>query len=242
MGAAAHKERLILDVVKLRDAERRSGATTRDDIAAVRADLEAMAGATVSRAMAARTLGVSQTALERWIATGDIGLLVAPNGRWEVSLRSLIELLGAVQERRIESPQDRHPLSSVLRTRREAAEHVRISSLLKGAEPRHPRGSGHRGAELRALAYHRAVAQRLDKETVRDAHERLARWSSQKRIDPRNAQKWETILEEPISQIAKLIGSDNEHMRELRQSSPFAGTLNEPERKRVLAAVEQVAI
>jgi hypothetical protein len=238
MSAIAEKERLVGDVVRLRRAEETSPA--HEDIAAVRADLEQMAGPTLTRAAAARLLGVSQTALDRWIATGDVPVLITRSGRRETPLHALVELIEALRERRLANPRDRHPLGSVLRERRSAAERLNAPGLLTGAERRcHDGDDGHRGAELRSLVYHRAVAQRLDASILRDTQHRLARWRSQARIDPRYARQWEEILAKPLTQIARLIGEDTPRMRDLRQSSPLAGVLSEPERRRVLAAVDE---
>jgi hypothetical protein len=240
MSAIAERERLIGDVARLRRAERTSSART--DIATVRANLEHMVGPTITRSIAARLLGVSQTALDRWVATGDVPVLITPTGRHELPLRWLVELIEAVGERRLTDPADRHPLGSVLRARRSEAQRLDTSTLLGRAE----RGDGnregdHRRAELRGLAYHRAVGQRLDERIVRDAQDRLARWLSQARIDPRYAQQWQTILAKPPTQIARLIGEDTPRMRDLHQNSPFAGTLSEPARRRALAAADELS-
>jgi hypothetical protein len=237
MSVTTDKERLIDDLLRLRRAERSSPA--QDDIAAVQANLERMVGPTVTRAMAARLLGVSQTALDRWVVTGDVPVVIARSGHRETPLHALVELIEAVEERRLANPDDRHPLGSVLRERRSQADLLRTSTLLRTADLRRRDGDGHRPAELRSLVYHRAVAQRLDEAIVRDARRRLARWRTQGRINPRYAQQWEKILRETPTRIARLIGRDTSHMRDLRQSSPFAGTLSEPERRRVLTAVDQ---
>lgn len=247
MSAIAQRERLLGDVARLRRAERTtSSSSAREDIATVRADLERMAGPTVTRAVAARLLGVSQTALDRWIAAGDVPVLVTPTGRHELPLRWLVELIEAVRERRLTDPADRHPLGSVLRARRSEAQRLDTSALLGHAK----RGDGegeiegegdHRRAELCGLAYHRAVGQRLDERVVRDAQDRLSRWRSQAQIDPRYAQRWQTILAKPPAEIARLIGEDTPRMRDLRQSSPFAGALSEPARRRALAVVDEIS-
>lgn len=239
MNAIATKERLVSDVVRLRKAERDASATARRDIGAVQADLESMIGATVSRALAARLLGVSQTALERWIDTGEIPVLIAPSGRREVPLHALVGLVELVWERRLAKPQDRHPLGSVLRERRIEAARLTASPLLIANDRADSDRSGHRRAELHSLAYHRAVARRLNETIVREAEHRLARWSAQGRIDPRYAGQWREILAQPRPQIGRLIGEDSPQMRDLRQSSPFAGTLSEPERKHAYAAVDE---
>ncbi len=236
MSVIAGKQRLINDVVRLRRAERASSA--HDEIAAVRANLEELAGPTVTRAVSARLLGVSQTALDRWIASGDVPVLITSTGRREVPLHALVELLEAVQDRRLANPQDRRALGSVLRERRSASECLSTSTLLPRASRRRGAG-GHRAAELRSLAYHRAVAQRLNDEILRNARDRLERWCAQSKIDPRYARQWQHLLTGSPSEIARLIGTDTARMRDLRQSSPFAGTLSEPERQRVLAAVAE---
>lgn len=234
MTVLVGKEQLVRNIVRLRRAEMLCPAS--EDIAAVRTDLERVAGPTVARAMAARLLGVSQTALDRWIARGDIPAVMTPAGRREVPLRALVELVEAVEAR-----VERHPLASVLRQRRSDAERLDPRALL----PARYRGSGdhhgHRGAELRALAYHRAVARRLDERIVRDALQRVRTWRSEGKLDPRYADEWEQVLSSPLPRIAKLIGSDSERARQLRQSSPFAGALSEPERRRALEAVGQPA-
>lgn len=239
MSVASDREHLIDDILRLRHAERLSPAY--DEIAAVRANLERMVGSTVTRAMAARLLSVSQTALDRWAATGDVPVVIARSGHRETPLHALVELIEAVRERRVINPQDRHPLGSVLRERRSQAALLRTSTLLGTADRSEHGSDGHRPAELRSLAYHRAVAQRLDDAIIQDARRRLARWGTQGRINPRYARQWEKILEGTPTRIARLIGRDTSHMRDLRQSSPFAGTLSEPERQRVLAMVNQAA-
>ncbi|HWY90744.1 MAG TPA: hypothetical protein VNY31_08750 [Solirubrobacteraceae bacterium] len=109
MSAIVERERLIGDVARLRRAEKTS-SFAREDLAPVRANLERMAGPTVTRAVAARLLGVSQTALDRWIAAGDVPVLITPTGRHELPLRWLVESIEAVQDRRLANPDDRHPL------------------------------------------------------------------------------------------------------------------------------------
>jgi hypothetical protein len=103
---------------------------------------------------------------------------------------------------------------------------------------RRGRERGHRSAELRSLAYHRAVAQRLDRRITEDALGRLRQWRSEGKIDHRYAEQWEEILSRPLPQIAKLIARDSQRWRDLRQSSPLAGTLNDQERRRILEMID----
>jgi hypothetical protein len=45
------------------------------------------------------------------------------------------------------------------------------------------------------------------------------------------------LLSRPISQIAAAIVTDDAEGRDLRQSSPFAGVVNEQERRRIIETV-----
>lgn len=212
-------EQLVLDVARLRRAHRRHPDD--EDVAAVRIDLERAVGPTVGRAATARLLGVSQTALDRWIAAGDVPAVLTPAGRREVPVGAVADLLDALAQR----PRDeRHPLAAILRARRTVA------------PPRrgHRAAPGHRAAEERGLAYHRAVARRLDDAIVADALARLRRWREEGRIHPRYADRWEELLSGSRTRLRAAMTADDDHGAALRQSSPLAGVLSEPERRRVL--------
>jgi hypothetical protein len=234
MSAIVDKERLVSNVVRLTRAERKSSA--QEDIAAVRLDLERAIGPTVTRAMAARLLGVSQTALDRWISLGDIPAVIGRTGRREVPLHALVELVDAIEDLG-RSGKQAHPLAHLMRQRRRQAQRLDANDILW--DIRYPHGEhDHRGAELRGLAYHRLIARRLNRAAVRRARDRLERWRSEGRIAPRYALAWEQILSESPARIASLIGEDSERMRDLRQSSPFAGALTEPERRALFEALD----
>jgi len=214
-------EQLVLDVARLRRAQRRHPDDV--DLAAVRVDLERAAGPTIGRAASARLLGVSQTALDRWIAAGKVPAVLAPNGRREVPIAAVADLLDALAER---PDGERHRLAAVLRKR-------------PGGTSRQPGAGadGHRSAEQRGLAYHRAVARRLDDAIVADALVRLRRWRVERRIHPRYADAWETLLTGPRARLRRAIVADDDDAAALRQSSPLAGTLSEDERRRALGLV-----
>ncbi len=235
MGAVAEKERLINDIVRLRRAERL--CPRNEDIVTVRENLERAVGPTVRRAMAARLLGVSQTALDRWVARGDVSTVVTPTAGREVPLGALVDLIEAVEGAR-GATDDGHALAAVLRGRRADAGRMDPEKILPPRLRRRGRERGHRSAELRSLAYHRAVAQRLDRRITEDALGRLRQWRSEGKIDHRYAEQWEEILSRPLPQIAKLIARDSQRWRDLRQSSPLAGTLNEQERRRILEMID----
>jgi hypothetical protein len=209
---------LVRDVARLRRAHRRY--PNDQDLAAVRVDLERAAGPTIGRAATARLLGVSQTALDRWIAAGELSAVLTPTGRREVPVAAVVDLLDALAER----PSDeRHRLAAVLQARR-------------AAPRRRPpaRAAGHRAAVQLGLAYHRAVARRLDDAVIADALVRLRRWREEGRIHPRYADEWETLLTGPRGRLRRAIVADDDEAAALRQSSPLAGALSEDERRRVL--------
>jgi hypothetical protein len=214
------QRQLIRDAVRLRRAHLRHPHD--EDLAAVRLDLERAGGPTVGRAASARLLGVSQTALDRWIAAGEVPVVLTPNGRREVPFDALVSLIEDVERRRDE----RRPLAAVLRARRASGE--RTPSLVHEAAP------GHRGAELRGLAYHRAVARQLDERIVGDALARLRRWREDGRIHPHYADRWHELLTGPRPWLAEAIARDDDDAVALRQSSPFAGALGEHERRRAI--------
>lgn len=220
---------------RLRHAERHVDPDVRGELGATRDFIERLIGPTVSRAAAARLLGVSHTALDRWVDKGDVSTVITPQGRREVPVSELVELLDDLDEL---APGDKQPLARVIRERRRRArEAIDLDKLL----PRR-RGRGHRVAELQSLAYHRLVADRLDEQLVSDARRRLHRWRDEGRLHPRWADEWASILARPVPQVARAISADTKHARELRQTSPFAGALTEQERQLLLRAVEERAL
>lgn len=223
-------------ILRLRSAERLADTGLLGALVPVREFLEELVGPTVPRAQAARVLGISQTALDRWVAKGEISAVMTPRGRREIPLSELVELLEEVDQARHDSRG--RPLAQVIRERqRRSREAIDLERLL----PRQRRRT-HRVPELHALAYHRLVAERLDEPLVHEARRRLQRWQKDGRLHPAWAAEWEQILSKPLAQLAKAISADTKRARELRQSSPFAGALTEQERRRLLRAVEERAL
>jgi excisionase family DNA binding protein len=232
-GQADQKTRAILNIVRLRRAEHLGDPGLRSELASVREFLEDLAGPTISPADAARLLGVSQPALKRWLDKGEISSVRTPQGRREIPLSEVIELLEQVEQLRGEGAS--RPLAAAIRERhRRASETIDLERLLPRRRPR-----THRVPEVQSLAYHRAVADRLDENVVDEAKRRLHRWRDDNRIHPRWAEEWERVLAMPLPRIAKAISADSKHAAELRQSSPFAGVLTEQERQRLVRAVEE---
>ena len=226
------KDMTIENIVRLRRAERLSDLQVREDIASVREFLEDLVGPTVRPAQAARLLGISQPALNHWMDKREVATVTTPEGRREIPLSELLELVEEVGQVREEGVG--RPVARVIRDRhRRAVQAIDLDRVF----PR--RGRGHRKAELQALAYHRVVAGRLDEHLIARARQRLLRWRDEDRIHPRWADEWESVLSMPPPRIAKAISADDSHARALRQTSPFAGVLNEQERRRLRRAVEE---
>lgn len=225
------RERILENIARLRRAEKESSSA---DIALVREDLEAQLGGTVSRSLSASLLGVSHTALNNWIAAGDVPVVISERGRKEVPIPALLELQDRVMEERRSGRRKLHMLEPVMTEARRRAERMRPQAMIAGlgraSDP-------HRAPELRSLAYHRALAPRLRRPMIDEAQRKLRRWREDGRLDPRYADLWEEVFALPMAEIRKAITADDPRGRDLRQSSPLAGLLSEPERRKILETV-----
>jgi excisionase family DNA binding protein len=223
----------VQNILQLRRAAHDADPRLQAEIMPVADFLEEIAGPTVRPAEAARLLGVSQPALNRWLDNGEISALTTPRGRREIPLSELLELLEEIQRAREEGVG--RPLARVIRERRRRAdEAVDLDRLLPRRKQR-----THRTAELQALAYHRLIAERLDDRIVDEARRRLNRWRRAGRIHPHWFDEWERILARSLPEIKRAISADTDRARELRQTSPFAGALTEQERRRLVKAVQE---
>ena len=96
-----------------------------------------------------------------------------------------------------------------------------------------------------ALAYHRAVAERLSTDgaaVIDHARRNLDRWAGGPG-DTRALEEWRKILDEsPMDKLIEIITDTSDEGQRLRSSSPFAGTLSYEERLEILAACEQRAV
>jgi hypothetical protein len=228
MAIVDRKQQLFENVARLRRVGRL--VPDNEDLSAVRLGLEQELGETISRRLAAKLLGVSHTALERWIESGDVPLVFTMAGRQEVSVAALLDLYEAVRSSETDGIV-RFPLAAALRSRQRAAEELSVDW------PHDRKGGSYDRTHLRGLAYHQAVAGRLRKQTVADAKYVLYRWREQGRIDPVYAERWDRVLAMPLTAIRDAITAAGADADDLRQNSPFAGSLTEPERRRVLAEV-----
>lgn len=229
--ASETRKKTLQNIARLRRAERRSPDS---DVASVREDLERELGGTVSRNLAAGLLGVSHTALNRWVASGDVPVVLLPRGRKEVPIPALLALYERVEDERRSGRRRRHVLEPVMTEARHRAArmrpHLSIAEELRSADR-------HRVSELRALAYHRTIAPRLRRPMIEDAERRLSRWEEDGKLDRRHADAWHEVFSLPMAEIRKVISTDDARGRDLRQNSPLAGLISEPERRKILASV-----
>jgi hypothetical protein len=228
MASVLESKRLIDGIVRLRRAERVPVVAA--DVSPVRRDLEARVGPTLSRSRAALILGVSQTALDRWVAAGRIPIVLTPGGRREVPRQFVVELRESIDE--LKEKGRGHPLAAALAARRVAAAKVAQGRSKPSMAPR-----GHETAARRSRAFHRVVAERLDARMVEEARERVDRLAVEGHLRLRCAERWRRLLSRPIPEIADAIAADTRESRELRRNSPFAGVLNEQERRRIIETV-----
>ncbi|WP_022930658.1 hypothetical protein [Patulibacter americanus] len=230
MGIVDRKLGLLDALTRLRRAGRLHPHD--DDIRAVRTFLEAELGPTVSRRLAARYLGVTHPALARWIESGDLPVVYTQSAKTEVPVDALLQLHEHSELARL--GRRRHVLEPKVLADRAAASALDTGRLLSQAEFEE---GGHGTPERRALAYHRAVAERLRRADVTEARQVLARWRSQGRVAEEYAARWESLLAQPLPVIRRAIGADTQDARDLRQNSPFAGMLSEAERRKILSEV-----
>jgi hypothetical protein len=234
MTKTERKKWLFQQIVRLRRAEREAPKSR--DLVAVRTELEKELGGTLSPSLAAALLGVSHTALRKWIASGDVPVVINPRGRREVPVSALVDLYESVRTERESGRRRRHMLEPSMAEARLRADSLRPRELI-GA--RSADGERHRLAQLRSLAYHRALARKLRRSTVDEARRVLLEWRHRGVIDPRYADEWEEILDRPIHEIRRVLASDDSHADDLRQNSPFAGLLSEPERRRIVEEITE---
>lgn len=231
MPSTERQERLFADVVRLRDVQRR--LPDDQDLAAVLAGMEVDLGPAVSRNLAAKLLGISHTGLQRWIDTGDVPVVVDARGRVSVPVPALLRLHDGLREQRETGGRRLHVLEPLAVAARARADDVAAMDL----EAPEWADGGHPRATRRALALHQVLARRLRRSDVVEARTQLARWRAEDRIDPVYADAWERLLALPLSNLRRALVDTGDEADDLRQNSPLAGLLSEPERRAVLARV-----
>lgn len=231
MGVVDREQQQLEDILRLRRAELRLPAD--EDLLAVRLRLESEVGPALSKATVARLLGVSHTALQRWIARGDLPVVLRPDGRRGIPLPVALEWAERTRAGRQLGARRSHVLEPGVLADRLSAERLQADRLVDvpdGADP-------HERAALRSLAYHRAVAKDLRRPMIDQARSQLRAWLLQGKIDQRYAKAWEEILRGRATDVRAALSEESQTMRDLRQNSPFAGALPEQSRLKILQAI-----
>lgn len=219
----------IEDVIRIREAQKAIPLSR--ELATVRANLEEQIGATLSQRMSARVLGVSHTAVQQWISSGDFPVVINQNGRKGIPTRFLIDLAMKVNRNRGASGRC-HSIEPVMAANRKRAEMIRQRGFK--FRRRHSADAHERAADL-ALAYHRAVADQLTREQIEEALRTVWRLRDSGHMHSRYSDAWEQVLAGGVRDVKSTITSESEFAKDLRQNSPFAGVLSEPERAEVIA-------
>lgn len=234
MSSTVRKAADIEDLIRLRRLEREIPPS--HDLVTVSTNLERRIGSTVSQRLAAEILGVSHTALGRWVKSGDLPLVLNERGREEIPTRYLVDLAIAVDRTR--GPNGHaHSLEPVMRENRRKAERLRARGAVQtGPHDEDPHDEDpHDRTNRFALAYHREVARNLSRAQVDEALRTVWRLRDEGRMHHRYADRWKRILAGSIAQIRLALIDESEDGIDLRQNSPFAGTLSEPERREIFA-------
>ena len=100
--------------------------------------------------------------------------------------------------------------------------------------------------ERKQLWMHQAMLTHLltrPDEVIERARENIRRWSSMHRPDGKTVEylrEWESVLDQGIEAVVEAVLSTSPRARELRNSSPFAGVLDETERAQALRTFHRV--
>jgi excisionase family DNA binding protein len=100
---------------------------------------------------------------------------------------------------------------------------------------------GSRPEQVRSLWLHRAVAGRLARDPERILGKARRNLDRLERMHPagmsaRWLARWRRLIDEGPEAVMRVLAAESEEADELRQNSPFAGVLSEPERLAVLRA------
>ena len=96
----------------------------------------------------------------------------------------------------------------------------------------------HRRVEQLSLAIHAAVAERLERNpepVLAIARDNLNRWRAHAGYPDAASDAWLALLDGPVHTLLDVLRRDDEHCRDLRQNTPFAGVLPHRERSAIVA-------
>jgi len=157
----------------------------------------------VPQRTAARALGVSHPEVSKLISSKKLRTIDNAKGRAQISVESLLEL--------IEDGGGVHAVVDIKEKRREKVA-AKIPEGKRDLE---------QIMEVRALAFHRAMARSLDRATCDRAQKVLAEQREAGAISDDHADEWEALLDRPVSDIAAKMVDYSPAGVALRKSSPF---------------------
>ena len=108
---------LVTSIVQLRQAiVKTRDRATRAALREVEVHLRRALGPTIAKKKAAASLGISVTALDRWVDQGVLTVVEKPgSSRHELEARPLLELAEQVRNAREERPETRTPVAEAIR-------------------------------------------------------------------------------------------------------------------------------
>lgn len=165
-------------------------------------------GEAVSQRVAARTLGVSHPELSKLISARELEVVDTSRGRAQVTVASLV---AHAEQHDVTPPEP--PAWKRRRAEREAAG--------EDAEAEAQKQDLARIMQMRALAFHRALARNLDHEMVERAQQVVEEWRQSGQLTAEQADAWAAVLERPVTDIAARMTDYSPAGDELRASSPF---------------------
>jgi hypothetical protein len=163
-------------------------------------------GEAVPQRTAARALGVPHPEVSKLISGKKLRTIDNARGRAQIEVASLLEL--------IEAGGGGHAVVELKEKRRERA-----------AAAAADRPDGKRDLaqimEMRALAFHRAMARNLDRPTCERAQKVVAELRESGGMSDAQADEWESLLDRPVSDVAARMVDYSPAGVKLRESSPF---------------------
>lgn len=160
-------------------------------------------GEAVPQRTAARALGVSHPEVSKLISAKKLRTVDTARGKAQISVESLLEL--------IESGDGVHAVVDIKEKRREKAA-AKIPEGKRDLE---------QIMEMRALAFHRAMARNLDRATCDRASEVVRELRETGAMTEEQADEWESLLDRPVSDVAAKMTDYSPAGVKLRESSPF---------------------
>ncbi len=161
-------------------------------------------GEAVSQRTAARALGVGHPEVSKLISAKKLSTVDTSRGKGQVEVESLLLL--------IESEGGRHA-----KLEEKAERKAKVAAKL-------PEGGKRDIAqimEMRALAFHRAMARNLDRATCEKAQKVVGELRESGAMSDEDADEWEALLDRPVGDVAAKMTDYSPAGVKLRENSPF---------------------